>query len=206
MIDPTHITNFNLDDCGLEEHILFWICAAGKNGITAAICLDKLLSKWGFNDSSPFDIIKSIMLQANLAIEMKTCGIGCYNNKSNTFSALVTSNINLRFCRVEELETIKGIGPKTARCFLLHTRPNQRYAGLDTHILKFLSDQGHKVPKSTPTGKKYAELETLFLQYVDKSGLTPSDFDLMIWNRYREKSRYDGNKIRAIRTQASVAS
>lgn len=206
MIDPTNITNFNLDHAGLEENILFWVCAAGKNGVTAAKALDKLLCAWGFNQLNPFDTINRIRNESDLALEMKRNGLGCYNNKSVTFCGLVDSKLNLCTCGLEELEAIKGIGPKTARCFLLHTRPNQRYAGLDTHCLKFLRDQGHSVPKSTPIGKKYRQLEVLFLEYADLSGMSVSEFDLMIWNHYRTKKDHDRNKNRKTWNAAFVAS
>jgi hypothetical protein len=43
MINPTNITNYNLTTAELEEHLLFWVCAAGKNGVVAASNLDKFL-------------------------------------------------------------------------------------------------------------------------------------------------------------------
>ena len=194
MIDPTKITNYRLSLAKTEEVLLFWVCAAGKNGVTAARCLDNLLSAWRDratnlvnNKPSPFDIVRYINQHGDLAAEMKKHGIGCYNSKSKTFIALARRNLDLKKCSVEDLESIPGIGPKTARCFLIHSRPNQQYAGLDTHVLKFLRDKGHEVPKTTPTGKKYRDLETIFLQYVVESGMTVADFDLMIWNDYRNR-------------------
>jgi len=44
-IDPDNVTCFNLDKEGLELQILFWIFAAGKNGHTAARCLNNILSE-----------------------------------------------------------------------------------------------------------------------------------------------------------------
>lgn len=193
MIDPTKITNYNLSKTKLEETILFWVCAAGKNGVTASICLERLLSSWKpianafYPDPSPFEIVRTINESVDLPTVMKTCGIGCYNAKAKTFVALVESNLNLKKCSVADLEAIPGIGPKTARCFLIHSRKNQQYAGLDTHVLKFLRDKGHPVPKTTPTGKKYRELEIIFLEYANKSGMNVADFDLSIWNDYRNR-------------------
>lgn len=192
MVDATNITNFKLNKNQLEEVILFWVCAAGKNGVTAAKCLDKLLLSWDSKAKtlnpkpSPFQIIKHIDLVASLPQEMKKVGIGCYNNKSKTFLALANSDLNLKTCSVDDLEAIPGIGPKTARCFLIHSRENQKYAGLDTHVLKFLRDKGHAVPKSTPSGKKYKELEQIFLKYVEASGKSVAELDLAIWNLYRK--------------------
>lgn len=191
MIDPTQITNYYLNNYQLEEVILFWVCAAGKNGVTSARCLDKLLCKWQpfAKTQSPFEIISCINAHANLPEELRMAGIGCYNNKAKTFISLASKQLNLKNCTVEELESIPGIGPKTARCFLIHSRENQNYAGLDTHVLKFLRDKGHTVPKSTPTGKKYRELEQIFLGYVKESGKSVADFDLLIWNDYRTRTR-----------------
>lgn len=191
MIDPINITNFNLSQAETEEVLLFWVCAAGKNGVTAARCLDKLLSTWRGKlyklHPSPFDIIQYIYKFGNLADEMKKHGIGCYNAKSKTFIYLVCNRMDLKTCSVEDLELVPGIGPKTARCFLIHSRENQQYAGLDTHVLKFLRDKGHDVPKQTPTGKKYRNLELEFLKYVTESKMTVANFDLKIWNDYRNR-------------------
>ena len=115
---------------------------------------------------------------------MKQCGIGCFNNKAITFNQLAFSNIDLMNCSVEELEKIKGIGMKTSRCFVIHSRKNANYAGLDTHILKYLRSLGHDVPLSTPSGKKYVEIEKIFLSLVEKSGKTLSEFDLSIWKEF----------------------
>jgi len=203
MIDPEFITNYNLTDRELEEYILFWVCAAGKNGRTAARCLEVFLSMITFNNMSPFEAIRSKDTYDNLTTDtmkkilsehktiaelMRLSGIGCYNNKSRTFIELAWSNINLKICTVDDLEKIYGIGMKTSRCFILHSRKNVRYAGLDTHILKFLKAMGYNTPKSTPTGKKYLELEAAFLNYADMVYKTPAEFDLDIWNQYSVKT------------------
>jgi thermostable 8-oxoguanine DNA glycosylase len=189
MIDPTNITNYNLSTKELQEVILWWILAAGKNGLTASKCLESLLSSW--RKDSPFETIIYIHSKTNLGLEMKNHGIGCYNNKAKSFLDLIDKNLDLKNCTLEELESVYGLGPKTARCFLLHSRPNQQYAGLDTHCLKYLRDLGFKVPKVTPTGKTYRILEDIFLQIVKISKMTSSELDLLIWNVY---SGNDKNK------------
>lgn len=192
MIDPTNITNYNLSRPELEEHILFWVCAAGKNGVTAAKCLDKFINilkeRYG-QIYTPFSLIKlsDAERKLNLVRDIKSAGIGNYNLKSITFKTLAESSIDLKTCTVDDLESIMGIGPKTARCFLIHSRPNQRLAGLDVHILRFLSDRGYKVPKSTPVGKKYKEIEQWFIKEADRENKDIATFDLEIWNKYRSK-------------------
>lgn len=197
MIDPINITNYNLTDAELEEHILFWVCAAGKNGVTAAKCLDDLLTRLLglaidmtkgnlLPGATPFQLIRYHNVK-HMRYHLKQAGIGCYKMKASAFVELAHSNINLRTCTLKELEGITGIGPKTARCFIMHSRPDQQVAGLDVHILKFLADQGYDAPKVTPTGKKYQEVESWFLKEVAASGMSVADFDLKIWNEYRNK-------------------
>lgn len=199
LVDPKKITNFKADNRELELMILFWILAAGKNGVTAAQCLNKMLSYFAeeINNNfpipgenlSPFDIIQYIIDEYDLASEMKRFGIGCFNNKAKSFKELIKSRINLRQCTVDDLERIAGIGPKTSRCFLLHSRPNQAYAGLDRHILAYMRDRGYDVPKSTPTNKKYKQIEQEFIKIANNLGKSIAELDLEVWNKYRANKK-----------------
>lgn len=187
MIDPTNITNYNLTDSELEEYILFWVTAAGKNGTTAARCLDKFLSGIIYNNMSPFEAIRSASFCFNnFPSMMKAAGIGCYTHKSRTFIELALSNINLRICNTKDLEKIYGIGMKTSRCFIMHSRKNAQYAGLDTHLLKHLRAEGvEAVPTQTPSSKKqYERLEKEVLRLAKAAGMTPANYDLKIWKSY----------------------
>jgi endonuclease III len=183
MIDPVNITNFNLSKVELEEMLLFWICAAGKNAITASKSLDKFLTMI-HGHKRPFAAILANGY-AGLDLKMKACGIGCYSNKAETFWQLATSGLDLKKCSTDDLETIFGIGRKTSRCFIMHSRKHARCGGLDVHILHYLSDQGFSVPKQTPSSKKeYTRVENIFLELADKSGQSTADFDLSIWKKY----------------------
>ena len=194
MINPEIITNYDQTDRELEEFLLFWICAAGKNGRTAARCLEGLLNDINGHDIGPFNAIKiwgyyeHPETQEGWPEMLRNNGIGCFNSKAKTMFQLATSGLDLRTCTASDLESIHGIGPKTARCFLLHSRENAQVAGLDTHMLKYLKSLGHDVPKSTPTGKKYLTLEKTVLSLAKEAGMTPADFDLKIWLKYSTKS------------------
>ena len=192
MIDPANITNYDLSDAELEEHLLFWVCAAGKNGTTAARCLEKLLSAITFNSITPFYAIKLVAdtnVPKPLLELLKWAGIGCYTHKARTFKELVNKKLDLRTCTTDELEDVYGIGMKTSRCFLLHTRKNVQVAGLDTHMLRHLTNLGiSRVPKSTPASKKqYLRLENQVLKLAKEAGMSPAEYDLMIWNKYKVK-------------------
>ena len=195
MIDPSNITNYNLTDAELEEHILFWVAAAGKNGRTAARRLEVFLTMITYNGMSPFEAIRNQHDNNNDHVYdtipelMKLAGMGCYTHKSRTFIELALANLDLRTCTIEDLEKIYGIGSKTARCFILHSRKGARLSGLDTHMLKHLKEVGiEDVPKSTPSSKKkYMMLEQEVLRLVDEAGMSPADYDLKIWNKYSTK-------------------
>jgi len=196
-IDPDNITDFNLSKNRLEKVLLFWVCAAGHGGHQSSRALEKFLSlirRWLrdrgiFPKKSPFAALRQMdSLQEDpewIQKFMALAGIGCHKNKSRAFREIVYSGIDLRKCTVEELEGLRGIGPKTARCFLIHSRPDQEYAGLDTHILHYLRDQGFDAPKTTPSGRKYRQLEIEFIRLAKEAGKTLAEFDLATWKRYR---------------------
>jgi thermostable 8-oxoguanine DNA glycosylase len=175
--------------------ILFWVCAAGKNGRTAARCLDSLLTDIG-GTKHPFKAIREYWYWCMATpqdpipfrFKLKEHGIGCYSNKARTMVELAHSKLNLKTCTTDDLESIYGIGFKTARCFILHSRKDARVAGLDTHILKHLRALGYDAPFSTPSTKKqYLTFEKIVLSLADDAGMSPADYDLMVWNKYSVK-------------------
>ena len=88
MIDPVNITKFDNTTQELEEVLLFWVLAAGKNAVTASNCLEKFLlwahDNYNIKLYSPFDCIRKINKE-ELPELLKFHGIGCYNNKAKTF-------------------------------------------------------------------------------------------------------------------------
>jgi hypothetical protein len=197
MIDPSNITKFNQTQKQLEEVLLFWLLVSGKTAKTTAKCLNSLLNlmkDWHkqFYEKrfTYFQMIKNMhefykeISPDWLALLMKRTGIGCYGFKSIGFIELAYSELDLKTCSPEELEKITGIGPKTSRAFIIHSRPDQQYACLDVHILRFMRDSGHDVPANTPTGRRYKQVEQLWLTLVNRSGMSPADYDLKIWREY----------------------
>ena len=181
LIDPTDITNYNRTDVELQSFWLFCILVAGKNSDTTSRLVVKLLKDRG--DKTPFEFIKSLRLSEphNYLKAHKT---GQYDRirKALYFS----SKLDLRTCTREDLMNVYGVGPKTARFFLLHTREFCDEVVLDTHILRWMREKcGIKeAPKNTPQNpEKYAQFAGLckYLMEQHYTGLTLAQADLMIW-------------------------
>ena len=82
------------------------------------------------------------------------------------------------------MEQVKGIGFKTSRGFVVHSRKNSNYAVIDRHILKYLNGLGYSLPYNTPSNVKlYVKIEQLFLSLIP-FGFTAAEFDLVTWNVY----------------------
>ena len=110
-------------------------------------------------------------------------------------------DLDLRTCSLEELLAIHGVGNKTARFFLLHSRRNCDYAVLDTHILAWMRDHGvEDAPKSTPTNLKvYKELENKYriMSRLHYPHLSNAQIDLLIWTKQSGRLDDDLNLRRA---------
>jgi thermostable 8-oxoguanine DNA glycosylase len=184
MITPTSITNYNRTQAELEEFLLFAILVAGKTAKTQAEKLEKFLLEC----NEPFEWIEKLDKNKILMLVMKNHKLGQYKRLEKAFRGILQFKGRLDTVTLEELESVEGIGPKTARFFLLHSRPNQKVAALDTHILKFMSEKGYKVPKSTPSKKKYGQIEKDFLTECEKAGKDVAEMDLEIWKSYATRT------------------
>ena len=186
-INPKKITDFNRTKADLELFAIFAVCVAGKKSQQTA---DKVNSH--FRDTqtptkqlTPFETIESLIKIRVFGAYLQTAKFGQYKRIYRALKDLAESGIDLKTCTVEDLEAIHGIGPKTSRFIIMHSRPNQRLATLDTHILRWMRDQGIDTPKATPQSRKlYKELEQKFLTLCDKCAILPSQLDLKIWKQY----------------------
>lgn len=178
MINPFAITNFERTEHELQTFMLFCVCVAGKNAVQQAAKLEKFLDIIP-GSGLPFERIMAIDDVIPYLVEVR---MGQYNRIGRAFKKLSELK-QLDRVEIEHLELIKGIGPKTSRFFVLHSRPDSRVAVLDTHILRYMREtMGIAAPKSTPGLKRYSELETQFLEYCDARGCSPATLDLEIWS------------------------
>lgn len=180
LIDPSDIRNFERNESELQLFWLFCIIAAGKVARVQAKKLNEFLSPAAKNNFTPFEYLKNI---PDITEPLKKHRLGQYDRISKAFTQSL--DLDLSTCTIDDLEAIHGVGPKTSRFFMLYTRPEQKFAVIDTHVLKWFRDElGMKVPKMTPSGGQYAKLEKVFLNYCIKHGINPEVLDLRIWNSY----------------------
>lgn len=198
MINPYCITNFNRNISELQELLLFCILVAGKTAHIQAKKLEEFLSESKltvniFDNITPFDLLAKLHERDELMEKIKKAKLGQYNKIYNAFVYLIQNKIDLNNCTTEELEKIPGVGLKTSRFFILHSRKVNNIAVLDVHILKFLGTLGFNVPKSTPNKKNYYFLEQKFLEYCQSHNLQPAEADLEIWKSYARKKQEVSN-------------
>lgn len=179
IIDPKQVTNYNRNDYELELFWLFCLFVAGKNADTASNKLSLLLkdiTPW----QTPFEYLKTIDI-FNVLVSIKS---GQYNRLVRAINESL--HLDLRNCGLEDLTSVYGVGPKTARFFLLHTRPNCEYAVLDTHILKWIrnhegySDAPKDTPQNTSEYEKWSKI-AIELMNNEYQGINLADIDLLIW-------------------------
>ncbi len=185
MVDPAAVTDYQRREVELEEFLLFACFVANKPAKRTAQVLERFLFGLPLTPGSPLDRVATWVADGSLRNRLEVAATGQYTRLERCLTTLVTPRLDLTTCTVADLEAVPGIGPKTARFFILHTRPNQRYAVIDTHVLKELRRRGYTTQQQTPSdARKYRELETHVLALADAAGVSPAQYDLQIWLTY----------------------
>lgn len=183
-IVPTSITNFNRNTRELQAFWLFCICVAGRNSKMVATKINQLMGDVP-NNMFPFDWLRVQDIRSVLEKHK----MGQYGR----ITKAIQQSLDLDLATVDfmDLEKIHGVGPKTSRFFLLHSRPNVEVAVLDTHILKWMQANfpAHSVPATTPQ-KDYRTWENMFLIRAKDMfpGLSIAEIDLTIWKSFSTPS------------------
>ena len=121
-----------------------------------------------------------------LQYQLKYNKLGQYKRIEKSFKKVLDFDLNC--VSIAELVQVEGIGPKSARFFVMHSSRNQRIATLDVHILKWLRSMGINAPRQTPQNElSYKKLENRFLELADERGKTPAELDLEIWKKNQKK-------------------
>lgn len=188
MIDFTETLPTPQSDLRTKQYFLiFSIMVAGKNAkATSRKTWDLLQWSWG---QTPFEYLESLIKKGKLESRLREIKTGMYDKLLKAIPQ--ATKLHVETCSTEDLENIHGVGPKTSRFFLMHTRKGFQGAVLDTHILKWLKERIGwylPIPKSTPTGKKYLELEKHCVRLMGKNfpELTLAQADFEIWKQYAQ--------------------
>jgi hypothetical protein len=170
----------------LEWWILFGICVAGKSATQTQVKLDGLLAEMqvflSVHTLTPFGCVRWAIEGGQLGRLLRKHRMGKYKLFGKAFRAAI--NLDLNNISVKALEKVPGIGPKTARMTILYYEPGANVVPLDTHILKFMRSLGHDAPKSTPSGRRYLELEKAFVAEAKRRGKTVRELDTEVWTKY----------------------
>lgn len=179
LVDPIHITNFNRTKTELEAFWIFAVLVAGKQAMRTARAVDMLLQME--KGGTPMQKVAHMLDKGTLEKNLREIGTGQYNR---IIKALTESrSLDLTKASVKDLEAIHGIGPKTARFFLLHSRKGIKLAALDTHLKRYVKDQG-KWNIVRGQGTEYEQIEKIVLQMAKEKRMSPSKFDLWVWRQY----------------------
>jgi len=189
MINPSNITNFERTDKELQEFALFAPSVAGKTAKIQSQKLDDLIENLDdrFGGVSPYDNVRAASAAGVLEEEMRNVKLGKYSILLPCFITLAMLGCQwLKRCDVEDMKAVPGIGDKTARFFIMHTRPDANVATLDTHVLKWMEEElGIETPDGTPSSTRvYKKLEHRFLKAANEMDRHPAHLDLEIWNEY----------------------
>jgi thermostable 8-oxoguanine DNA glycosylase len=182
IVDPKRVTDYHRTDNELQTFWLFCILVAGKNSDTTSRALTKIvgdLAPW----DNPFDGIKRIGFEGLQDI-LRKYKTGQYDRIARAIWHSL--DLDLKTCSVEDLTRIHGVGPKTARFFLLHSREFCDEIVLDTHILRWMREKCgiENVPNNTPqNSNRYNELSAICKDLMEQNypGLSLAKIDLLIW-------------------------
>jgi len=191
MINPAEVTNYNRTQSELQEFILFCINVAGKKSSIEAPKLEVFIerAKDITKETSPFNCIKKLIQLGRLQEIMHWAKLSPYKQRYNSYVDAVKLG-DLQKVTLNRLLQVPGIGLKTARFFLSHSREDFDEPMLDTHILRFLRDNGYaNAPKSTPSNiGVYNYYANIFKMFARVSGKSVTDLDLEIWKQYSKTS------------------
>lgn len=183
-----------------ERFLIHAILVAGKSATFGATKTELLLM--GAGPDGPFDYIRRLKREGRLRAVIEETKTGNYTKVEAAFNDIAESTIDVETCKYEDLRKIHGVGPKTARYFLMYTREDtdDEYAvALDRHTLHWLRDCGYKkAPLSTPQDEdEYLFWARAFVNEARKAGMTVRQADTHAWNKFAKHD--DTSRERAMK-------
>lgn len=199
-------TDFERTRAQQVRFLLFGICVAGKRSAVIAEKL-RLAERRLYSESEPSALANALdtpEYEQDLAWRLdalvqdperferacKRAGLGKYQllraAAEEVARRFAADALWIDHAGLDELLSIPGVGPKTARFFLVHSRRGARHIILDVHILATLGELGMKVPKATPPEPRYSAIEREAIALLESQGIR----DLHSWDidRWRQRA------------------
>jgi thermostable 8-oxoguanine DNA glycosylase len=190
MVDPYAITNFNRTESELQEFWLFCMAVAGKKATMIAGKIGEFLEEKS-EGATPFDYVRRLVEENRLRERMMAVKLGKYALLEKGYAGSVSADgPDFTTAPADRLQEIQGVGFKTSRFFVLHSRRDADVAVIDTHVLKYLASLGHQVPSTIPTGDAYLALEKIMLTAARTAGMSMAEFDLRVWKHYASNGQH----------------
>jgi hypothetical protein len=189
----------------LQRFLLHTLVVAGKNAPFAYAAMDRFLEPKPA-DKLPFDYVRSLVRTHTLGERVRVARMGNYTKLETAFTQIAQSKLDLTECNVSDLEAIHGIGCKTARFFLMYTRPERDtndIAVIDTHTWKWVRNDPWCVkrlaaigvttipPKPFTDSRRYKLVEQVICEYCRERGISSRHWDSQNWDK-ESKFRDDG--------------
>jgi thermostable 8-oxoguanine DNA glycosylase len=178
-IIPKEITNIDRTQEEKEQFLIFCVLCAGKSSEVMAKKLEDFLCY----ETHPFGYITTLLKDGQLRTMLTHVKLGKYDMLEACFGYITRFQYDLvTLWPRDQLVKIPGVSWKTASLYRMHCY-DDRIACLDTHVLKFLRNEGYKkVPNGSPSAwTTYRHWEAVFLGECYKRDVKPSHFDLELW-------------------------
>lgn len=179
-------------DGSLAEEVGF--CLLGGFGIRYeinALAFERLRDHGAFDLDLPFSIeLITELLEAPLDFEGRAVRYRFPRQRARRISAM---RDNLREAELlmlsapdlrDALQTLEGVGPKTASWVVRNLLDSDDVAILDIHIIRVCQRAGI-FPAEISLPRDYAALEARFLDFAERAGVRSSLLDAVMWAEAR---------------------
>ena len=136
-----------------ERKLVYALLVAGKTykfAQSKLAALENELVRCGHlrDGASFFDGIRNALQTNSIDTILREVRTGNYRKLCRALAGIL--ELDLATCGAEELEQVYGVGPKTARFWLMWAR-DEDHVALDVHILRWLRERGYPdIPQQTP--------------------------------------------------------
>lgn len=174
------------DSCGGKDSLFSELCfclLTANSRASTAMKIQAMLGSQGFLEAGAQEIRQCIRALGHRFHNKKTQYIIMARRHADKIEGVC------RLCSTDSMaardwlvRNVKGLGYKEASHFLRNTGCRS-LAILDRHILGLLAEHGviRDVP-SHLSGRKYLEIEELFVSLAKDAGLKPAELDMLMWH------------------------